>query len=66
MRGKFPLWHVWMVAMPALWALGWVVTASAGINIESQFTVFGASGATVFGILSGLLLLAGLRRTTRS
>jgi hypothetical protein len=66
MRGKFTLWHVWMVAMPALWALGWVVTASAGIDIENQFTVFGASGATVFGILSGLLLLAGLRRTTRS
>jgi hypothetical protein len=65
MRGKFPLWHLWMVAMPALWALGWVVTASAGIDVESQFTVFGASGAAVFAVLSGLLLLAGLRRTNR-
>jgi len=65
MRGKFPLWQTWIVAMPALWAVGWIVTASAGINIENQFTVFGASGATVFGVLSGLLLIAGLRRTTR-
>ena len=24
MRGKFSLWWVWMVAMPALWALGWI------------------------------------------
>jgi hypothetical protein len=53
-----------MVAMPALWGLGWVVTASAGISVEDQFTVFGAAGAAVFGVLSGLLLLAGLRRTT--
>lgn len=65
MRGRFPLWHVWMVAIPAFWALGWVVTASAGINIGNHFTVFGASGATVFAILSGVLLLAGLRRTHR-
>ena len=62
MRDKFSLWQTWMVAMPALWALGWVVTTAAGINVENQFTVFGAAGAAVFGILSGLLLLAGLRR----
>jgi hypothetical protein len=64
MRGKFSLWYVWMLAMPALWGLAWVVTASAGISVEDQFTVFGAAGAAVFGVLSGLLLLAGLRRTT--
>jgi hypothetical protein len=62
MRDKFPLWQTWIVAMPALWALGWVVTTAIGIGVENQFTVFGAAGATVFGILSGLLLLAGLRR----
>jgi len=62
MRGKFSLWWVWMVAMPALWALGWIATTAAGIGVENQFYVFGAVGAAVFGILSGLLLLAGLRR----
>ncbi|CAN5644574.1 hypothetical protein BH24ACT26_BH24ACT26_10760 [soil metagenome] len=61
LRNKFSLWHVWMVSMPALFALGWVVTEAAGIDVANQFTVFGASGSVVFGILSGLLLVAGKR-----
>ena len=66
LRDKFSLWHVWMVTMPVLWALGWIVTETAGINVEKQFTVFGASGTVVFAILSGLLLLAGMRRDKSS
>jgi hypothetical protein len=62
LRDKFSLWHVWIVAMPVLWALGWVVTDAAGIDVAKQFTVFGAAGAVVFGILSALLLMAGTRR----
>jgi hypothetical protein len=50
-----------MVAMPALYALGWVVSESIGIDVANQFTVFGASGSVVFGILSGLLMMAGKR-----
>ena len=61
LRDRFSLWHVWMVAMPALFALGWVVTEAAGIDVANQFTVFGASGSVVFGLLSGLLLVAGKR-----
>jgi hypothetical protein len=61
LRNRFSLWHVWMVAMPALFALGWVVTESIGIDVANQFTVFGASGSVVFGLLSGLLLMAGKR-----
>lgn len=61
LRGRFPLWHVWIVAMPVLWALGWLVTEAAGINVEEQFTVFGASGTVVFAALSAFLLLAGTR-----
>ena len=61
LRGKFPLWHVWMLAMPPLWALGWVVTTAGGIAVEKQFTVFGAYGAITFGALSALLLIAGMR-----
>jgi hypothetical protein len=61
LRGSFPLWRAWIVAMPVLWALGWVVTEAAGINVGEQFTVFGASGTVVFGALSGFLLLAGTR-----
>jgi hypothetical protein len=61
LRPSFSLWHVWMVAMPAMYAIGWVVTESAGIDVANQFTVFGASGSVVFGLLSGLLMMAGKR-----
>jgi hypothetical protein len=65
LRKSFSLWHVWMVAMPALFALGWVVTEAWGIDVANQFTVFGASGSVVFGILSGVLLMAGKRTLNR-
>jgi hypothetical protein len=46
----------WAAAMPPLWALGWVVTTLAGIPVEEQITIFGATGAVTFTALSGLLL----------
>ncbi len=46
----------WAAAMPLLWALGWIVTTLAGIPVEEQFTIFGASGALTFSALSGVLL----------
>jgi hypothetical protein len=46
----------WATAMPVLLALGWTVTTAGGISVEDQFTVFGAYGAVVFTLLSGLLL----------
>jgi hypothetical protein len=46
----------WAAAMPALFAIGWSVTTLGGIDVERQFTVFGAYGAVVFTLLSGLLL----------
>ena len=42
--------------MPVLWALGWTATTLGGINVDQQFTVFGAYGALTFSALSGLLL----------
>jgi uncharacterized membrane protein YoaK (UPF0700 family) len=61
LRDRFSLWHVWIVAMPLLFALGWFVTEAGGIKVDNQFTVFGAYGAIAFGLLSGLLLMAGHR-----
>ena len=46
----------WATAMPVLLALGWTVTTAGGISVEDQFTVFGAFGAVVFTLLSGLVL----------
>jgi hypothetical protein len=47
---------VWAVAMPLLWALGWTVTAAAGVGVDSQYAVFGAFGAITVMALSGVLL----------
>jgi hypothetical protein len=44
------------VAMPVLFALAWSATTAAGVTVEDQFTVFGAVGAVIFMLLSGLLL----------
>jgi hypothetical protein len=46
----------WALAMPVLFALGWCATSAGGISVEDQFTVFGAYGAIVFMLLSGLVV----------
>jgi hypothetical protein len=56
---------VWAAAIPVLWALGWTVTTLGGIDVDRQFSVFGAYGAITVSALSGLLLHALLPvRTT--
>jgi hypothetical protein len=42
--------------MPLLWALGWTVTAAAGVGVDRQYAVFGAFGAITFMALSGVVL----------
>jgi hypothetical protein len=46
----------WAGSMPVLFALGWSATTLGGIDVDKHFTVFGAYGAVVFMVLSGLLL----------
>ena len=53
---------LWAVTTPVLWALGWTVTTLVGVDVEAQYTIFGSTGAVVFSALSGLVLLALLRR----
>ncbi len=55
-QGKQRLGAAWGAAMPVLFALGWIAASSIGVSVEHQFTVFGASGAVLFMLLSGLLL----------
>ena len=46
----------WTLATGLLWAIGWAVTTSAGINVEDQWPVFGISGALTVAVLqSGLV-----------
>lgn len=47
---------IWAAAMPLLWALGWTVTTVAGVDVGSQFSVFGSTGALTVSALAGLLL----------
>lgn len=46
----------WTAAMPVLLAVGWATTTVIGIDVDKQFTVFGAAGAIVFTLLSGFVL----------
>jgi hypothetical protein len=55
-HGRRALALPWAVAMPVLFALGWSVASATGIGVDDQFTVFGAGGALLFTLLSGLLL----------
>jgi hypothetical protein len=48
------LW--WALAMPPLWATGWLVTWAGRIDVDQQFFNFGA-----FTVLSGFLLVRLLR-----
>jgi hypothetical protein len=56
LRDRVARCWVWAAAMPLLWALGWTVTAAAGIGVDRQYAVFGAFGAITVMALSGVLL----------
>lgn len=54
-----PIALAWIPALSALWALGWTITTSIGVDVERQYTVFGSSGAltvTVFTVALPVLL----------
>jgi hypothetical protein len=55
-EGRSGLALPWAVAMPVLFGLGWCASTGIGISVDDQFTVFGAAGAILFTLISGLLL----------
>lgn len=55
----------WPIYLAVAWALGWTVTASIGVQVGEQFTVFGSAGALVVAALTSVLPLALQRTTTR-
>jgi hypothetical protein len=55
LRRTGPLTVFWPVWLAAVWAVGWVVSTSIGIQVGDQFTVFGSAGA-----ITATLLTAGL------
>jgi hypothetical protein len=57
---------VWVPTLSALWALGWAVTTAIGVDVESQYTVFGSSGALVVTAATAVLPVFLATRSTRS
>ena len=49
---------VWPLYLSTVFAVGWAVTTSAGIDVDQQFTIFGSSGALVATLLTVALPLA--------
>src|SRR4051794_18884417 len=49
---------VWPLYLSGTFAIGWAVTASAGIDVDQQFTIFGSSGALIATVLTVVLPLA--------
>ena len=47
----------WPLVLAGTFAIGWAVTTSAGIDVDQQFTIFGASGALVATLLTAVLPL---------
>ncbi len=52
---------IWLGATTVLWPIGWQVTRAVGVSVEDQFSVFGATGALVWVLLSGAVLVALVR-----
>ncbi len=55
----------WVIATPALWSLGWLITSQVIVDAERQHAMFGSSGAIAVAALSGLVLTLGATRKTQ-
>jgi len=62
LRGVSSRAPVWPLIVTLGWALGWIITRAAGVDLALQWSVFGSSGALTFQLLTGLTLAWMLRR----
>jgi len=63
--GRLLLARLWAPVVAIAWPVGWTVTWAAGVDVERDYYVFGASGALVFAAITGLAMLLMLRGQTR-
>lgn len=54
-RRTGPLAFLWPAYLAVAWSIGWAVTTSVGVQVEDQFTVFGAAGAVTVTLLTAVL-----------
>ncbi len=57
---------LWAAATSLILAIGWTVTTLAGVGVDQQFAVFGATGALVATALTGAALWALTRNARRT
>ena len=58
LRTRFGLLTLaWPPALAAIWAIGWAVTTSIGVQVDRQFSGFGSAGAIVVTALTAVLPL---------
>ena len=58
--------YLWAPALSALWALGWAITTSIGVDVETRWAVFGSSGAIVVTAATAVLPVLLAARAPRS
>lgn len=56
----------WPLYLAACWALAWALIAVAGVQVDNQFTVFGAIGAVSVTAATLVLPFALARPAVRS
>jgi len=53
----------WPAYLAVTWALGWTLTTAVGVQVDDQFTVFGAAGAITVTAITSVLPFALIRRS---
>ncbi len=56
LRQVLPQSAIWILVICLAWTLGWFVTRVIGVDLTPKWSVFGASGAITFQVLTGLTL----------
>lgn len=56
LRPVLPEAILWIPVIALAWTIGWFITGSAGINLDYNWSVFGASGAITFQPLTAIAL----------
>lgn len=54
LRTLLPQAFLWPLFVAIGWIAGWFVTRSAGVDLSFKWSVFGASGALAFQLISGI------------
>ena len=54
MQARIAKTWVWVPVTGAAWAVGWLITASVGVALAPGWPVYGASGALVSQVITGI------------